>query len=120
MQFHGHERVAPAQCHQHILQGGSLWRTDNNDVLDGLREWFLALGLEQALGLQFVLQPLERSGQCAVAGVLHGIDDQLQVATWGVDRQPPVGNDLLAFAQRLPANAGAKPRAANLPVQVLE
>ena len=71
------------------------------DALRVCRQRHLALGTEQAFGAELFLQRIEGQTQRAVTGRLHGVDDQLIVATAFEQRNLAAHLDRQAILQRL-------------------
>ncbi len=97
-------------------------RTDNADAPRVRRQRHLAFGAEQAFGTEFFLQRIKGQAQRTIAGRLHGVEDQLVVATALEQRDLAAHLDRQAVLQCLahPGGIVAKQRATHLGAAVLE
>src|SRR5471032_3170395 len=86
------------------------------------RQRHLAFSTEQAFGTEFFLQGVEGQTQGAIAGRLHGVEDQLIVATTFEQRNLAPHLDRQAVLDRLAHPCGVLPkqRATHLRATVLE
>ena len=75
-----HLRCTTAEHADDVADHRAGGRTDDADALRMRRQRYLALGTEQAFGAEFFLQCIEGQAQRAIAGRLHGVEDQLVIA----------------------------------------
>src|SRR5690554_2297684 len=85
------EGRAPAEHADDVTHRRAAGRGDDADPGRVRGQRALALGGEQALGLQSGLERLEGLAQCAVAGGLHRIEDHLVVAAPLIEADPAAG-----------------------------
>src|SRR5690606_18160299 len=85
------EGRAPAEHADDVAHRRAAGRGDDADPGWVRGQRALALGSEQALGLQPGLERLECLAQCAVAGGLHRIEDHLVVAAPLIEADPAAG-----------------------------
>ncbi len=97
-------------------------RTDDADALRMRGQRHFAFGTEQAFGAELFLQRIEGQTQRAVTGRLHGVEDQLIVATAFEQRNLAAHLDRQTVLQRLAHARGVLPeqRATHLRAAVLE
>jgi len=82
------------------VERGAGERGDDADRARMRRQRALERGVEEALGLEASAQPNEPFVQRALAGRLHGLGDELQLAARLVDGDATAQLDALAFERR--------------------
>jgi len=93
-------RRAPRQRRRDVVERGAGERGDDADRARMRRQRALERGVEEALGLEASAQPNEPFVQRALAGRLHGLGDELQLAARLVDGDATAQLDALAFERR--------------------
>jgi len=120
--LHLHQRPAPRQHAQHVAHRGAGGRGDHAEAAHVAGQGTLARGIEQALGVEPGLQLLELPAQRALAGRLHVLGHQLELAAWLVQADAGAHQHLHAVGgpEAQPAAPGLEHRAAHLRGAVLQ